>query len=102
MRESGGSEDEPLGSSNSGRALRLLSNASAINQAWRAAKSSRQTNKYSPMPTTVNSLTGPWSAKGGPPLSKGCRIVAPHQRDVQLLRADQTGDALLVRRPAHL
>ena len=45
-----------------------------------------------------------WSmrGKGRPPLPKGRRILAPHQRHVHLVRADQAGDALLVRRPAHL
>ena len=45
-----------------------------------------------------------WSMPGErrPPLPKGGRIVAPHERYVHLVRANEAGDAVVVRRPAHL
>src|SRR5262245_32841510 len=37
-----------------------------------------------------------------PPVPKGRGIIAPHKRHIHLMRTDETGDALGVRRPAHL
>ena len=82
------SEVEALGSSNSGRTSRLLSKASAINHACRAAKSSRQANRRLSDANDGEQLDWSMLSEGRPPLPKGRRIVAPHERYVHLVRAD--------------
>ena len=102
MRESGGSEDEAARQQQFGKGAAALVQRFGDQPGMACCKVVAADEQILSDADDGEQLDWSMLGEGRPPLPKGCRIVAPHQRHVHLVRADQAGDALLVRRPAHL